>query len=165
MPPSADLREFATQLMAQLEARFPVGGPVHLEWRAYRVTAGMAFYLENRIALSDRVLLTREQVTETLIHEYAHLLAFARHGRKATGHGPAWRQAMRDLGAEPRVRHAYPVQRNQVRQATRYACLRCGVTFLRARKLAAHRRYVHRGCGGALKLVGTETITPDGGGA
>ena len=28
---------------------------------------------------------------------------------RAPGHGPAWRQAMADLGAEPRVRHAYDV--------------------------------------------------------
>jgi predicted SprT family Zn-dependent metalloprotease len=112
----------------------------------------MAYYKKGEIALSSVVLVSQEQVQATLVHEYAHLLAVKRHGMRAGAHGAAWRQAMIDLGAEPKVRHNYEVLRNKPRQQVTYLCVKCGKEFDRTRRLPKRRKYVHASCGGALKL-------------
>lgn len=147
------MRAFADALLADLCRRFPTGRPVILQWRSYRVTAGIAYYREWRIGLSHIVLVEEVAVRDTLIHEYAHLLAVARHGPKAANHGRYWQQAMRDLGAEPVVRHRYAVVRNERRQTVTYRCERCGKTFQRHRRLPKKGEWIHANCGGSLALV------------
>lgn len=121
-------------------------------WRRYRVTAGIAYYRTCIIGLSSIVLKDAEAVRETLLHEYAHLLAVHRHGPAAANHGPAWQQAMRDLGVKPEVRHTYAVERNVARQRVTYVCVRCGAAIVRTRRLPKSRKYVHTDCGGSLRL-------------
>ena len=148
----------AEQTLKECWRRFPLKAPVKLEWRNYRVTAGMAHYRLNLITLSPAVLTTVEAVHDTVIHEFAHLLAFMRYGIPGKGHGRPWQQAMLDLGAQPQVRHSYAVQRNTRRQQVEYRCLRCGVTFLRARRLPTRRVYVHANCGGDLRLIRVQRV-------
>ncbi len=143
----------AEALLSELCEKYPLGYRPQLLWKGFRVTAGMAYYTRGEIALSRIVLDTPEKMYTTLIHEYAHLLAFAREGRAGAGHGPAWKAAMRQLGAEPVVRHSYTVRRNAKRQTLLYRCVRCGDTFSRHRRLPKTRKYVHADCGGGLRLV------------
>jgi predicted SprT family Zn-dependent metalloprotease len=124
-----------------------------LEWRSYRVSAGMAYYPSRKIGLSRLVLKDPDSVRETLGHEYAHLLAVARLGQKGVGHGIAWKNAMKDLGLAPIVRHNFQVERNNRSQRVDYVCLRCGITISRNRRLPHQRRYVHVKCGGDLKFL------------
>jgi SprT protein len=121
----------------------------------------MAYYRERSIGLSSLILDTPERLDSTLRHEYAHLLAYARHGRKGAGHGPAWQQAMVDLGEEPVVHHRYEVHRNQARQQVLYVCKRCGNLLPRKRRLPKRRRYVHAQCGGALSFHSVQTLEGD----
>jgi len=158
--PGTSLQAYATALLQRLMAAHPLPYQPKLEWRSYRVTAGMAYWKLGTIGLSRQVLQTEIQVRDTLIHEYAHLLAVARAGANAANHGPHWQQAMRDLGAPPVVRHTYEVTRNRPRQVTVYRCLKCGKEFERARRLPKRRRYQHANCGGGLKLVAVKRITP-----
>jgi predicted SprT family Zn-dependent metalloprotease len=151
--------EFADSLLADLCRRFPTGHSIRLEWRLYRVTAGIAYYRTWTIGLSRGVLKDEAAVRDTLIHEYAHLLAVARHGPKAANHGPLWQAAMRELGAEPTVRHSYPVERNQRRQTVIYRCQACGKEFSRHRRLPKKGRWVHALCGGDLRLVAVSAAT------
>jgi predicted SprT family Zn-dependent metalloprotease len=145
--------------LVQLCAEFPLGYVPELIWRGYRVTAGLAYYRKGVIGLSTRVLKDETSVVDTLVHEYAHLLAVKRHGTRAAGHGPAWQKAMRDLGQEPKVRHNYEVERNVARQSVTYVCIRCGKSIVRARRLPKRRRYIHANCGGDLRLAKVERIT------
>lgn len=163
MPPDSpqSLREAANACLADLCARFPLGYEPVLVWRAYRVSAGLAYYKKGVIGLSTRVLTDESHVIDTLIHEYAHLLAVARHGVRAAGHGEPWQQAMRDLGQEAKVRHNYPVERNVSRQQVTYVCVKCGKSFIRTRRLPRKRRYVHARCGGDLRLTKVEQITQE----
>jgi predicted SprT family Zn-dependent metalloprotease len=154
-----DLQFAAQQILDSLSERFPLGYIPRIMWRAYRVSAGMAYYRQGVIGLSTIVITDEDKMRSTLIHEYAHLLAFSRHGKTATGHGEAWQQAMRDLGAEPRVRHTYPVLRNSARQEVAYKCERCGQLLLRTRRLPARRRYSHVTCGGRIKYAWTRAVT------
>lgn len=139
---------------------FPLSYQPKIEWRRYTVTAGMAHYQLGLITLSVHVLREPHHVRETLLHEYAHLLAFDRHGKKGAGHGQPWKKAMRDLGLEPKVHHQYEVNRNQSRQVVRYQCKKCGEIFDRKRRLATKKRYYHRQCGGQIALVEVQKATP-----
>lgn len=146
-----------TTLIALL-AQYPLGYAPRLEWRNYRTTAGRAHFEQRLITLSQVVLKSPEQVVSTLKHEYAHLLAFARFGRKGTGHGPAWRQAMLDLGEQPKVTHSYAVIRNTSRQVVLVQCTKCGETFTRKRALPKRRKYMHVRCGGLIRTLGAERV-------
>ncbi len=163
--PSADIQLAARKRLEELCRDHPLGFVPEVVWRGYRVSAGLAYYKTGVIGLSSKVLQTEAAVIDTLTHEYAHLLAVARHGPRAAGHGAAWQRAMRDLGLEPKVRHNYEVERNAARQRVTYICLRCGRSFARTRRLPRRRRYLHSGCGGELKLAKVEKITEDRPGA
>lgn len=154
------LRAFAASLLDDLQIRFPLRKEPHLVWKAMRVSAGIAHYRKWEIRLSTSILDDEAKVRDTLIHEYAHLLAVERNGPREAGHGKGWQLAMRDLGAEPSVRHSYPVERNQKRQRVVYRCQKCGTEFSRARRLPSRRHYVHATCGGGLRLLRIERITP-----
>lgn len=160
--PSAEIARLAETELDRLCAAFPLGYRPALEWRAFRTTAGMAYYRRRAIGLGAAVLTTPERLVDTLTHEYAHLLAFARHGARGANHGAPWRQAMADLGAEPRVHHTYDVARNAPRQRVVYRCVRCGVPIERRRRLPRGRAYVHAACGGGLRLEGIGKLGDEG---
>ncbi len=156
------LHEEAIELLEELCAKFPLKTRPSLVWKPYRTTAGMAHLDTWSISLGIRVIIDSQRLRDTLIHEYAHLLAVHRDGMRARGHGPAWRRAMMELGAEPEVHHRYECQRNRPRQVVRYRCQRCRFEFTRSRRLARRRTYVHRECGGKIAFVGVESaIAPD----
>lgn len=150
----------AESILQALHHRHPLKRPARLEWRRYRTTAGRAHFRENLITLSASILDTEEKLRDTLIHEYAHLLAYERYGRRGgTGHGPAWQHAMRELGAKPEVRHRYECQRNRPRQRVVYRCDGCKKEFHRLRRLPRKGRFRHAGCGGKIEFVRIEALT------
>jgi len=157
--PALALLNAAHDALREATAAFPLSYTPTVVWKGYRVTAGMAYYKIGVIGLSVHVLQTPEAVRETLLHEYAHLLAVQRQGLKAANHGEAWRQAMRDLGLPPIVRHQFSVERNVPRQEVTYLCRRCGKAIVRNRRLPKRRKYVHAGCGGDLKLQAVRPVT------
>lgn len=154
-----ELRELAQALLDHLMVQFPLRKRPELGWKSLRVTAGIAYYRTHQIALSTRLLVNEERLRITLIHEYAHLLAVERHGRQAANHGPAWRQAMLDLGLPPIRTHDYEVERNAPRQRVIYQCQHCGVKLVRARRLPKRRKYMHSNCGGGIRLIAVEKTT------
>lgn len=156
---SPELRQYAMDVLKEACEHYPLGYTPELQWRNLRVTAGTAYYKEGRIVLSAIVLNTPERLRTTLLHEYAHLLAYKRKGRRGTGHGLAWREAMAQLGLAPERTHNYEVDRNKPRQRVTYACLKCGRSLVRKRKLPSRRKYVHAHCGGALRLQSVERVT------
>lgn len=147
---------FADLILQDLCSTHPLPYPPKLVWRKLRVTAGTANPRTGTITLSEIVLKTPEQIRATVIHEYAHLLTVARHGRQVAKHGTEWKQVMRELGEEPVVRHSYEVVRNMRRQVVIYECRSCGQQITRSRRLPKSRKYVHAGCGGDLLLVRIE---------
>lgn len=153
-----DFETLANALLDELCASHPMAARPSLVWKSLRVSAGIAYTRRNAIALSRIVLVSEEAVRDTLIHEYAHLLAVHRHGAAGAGHGPAWRQAMHDLGVEPKVYHRYQVERNQKRQVVTYQCTKCGRLIERSRRLPKRRKYMHSDCGGLVKLKSVEQI-------
>jgi len=156
----SSLAHFAEQVLSELCAAHPLGYVPKIAWRGYRVSAGMAYYRIGTIGLSKTIIHDEARLRDTLVHEYAHLLAYQRHGRRGVGHGAPWKQAMFDLGAAPKVRHDYEVQRNSRRQEVAYQCQRCGALVLRSRKLPKRRRYIHTDCGGTIKFAWSRAVMP-----
>lgn len=155
-----DLETYAARMLVELVSRFPIGYVPALVWRALRVTAGSADYRRRQITLSRKLLTDRERLRVTMTHEYAHLLAVARHGPRAAGHGPQWKQAMVDLGLDPIRTHDYPVERNSPRQEVAYRCGKCGQLLVRKRRLPKRRRFVHVGCGGVIRFESAREVPP-----
>lgn len=150
--PTQAQREWADDEIQLLTAKFPLKRPLLLCWASYRTTAGMADFRQNAILLGAAVCKTEVDIRATVRHEYAHLLAFDRAGRKGTGHGPVWRQAMHDLGEPPTVKHRLDCNRNVPRQIVTYTCQKCGAKIERRRRLPKSRIYYHLGCSGRIVL-------------
>jgi len=114
-------------------------------WNArMRTTAGRAFWPEGKIELNPLLKdVAPEEVRGTLLHELAHLVAYARAGRRRiAAHGEEWRQACSDLGIPGEgVTHTLPLPGRKMAKKWRYACRACGEGFDRARKM---KRYA--GC-------------------
>lgn len=157
------LKARAEALLDELCAKHPICPRPIIKWKSMRVSAGMAYYRDWAIGLSTQLITDEHRLELTLKHEYAHLMAVARHGRKGTGHSAPWRQAMIELGLDPKVRHDYPVERNKPRSAVMYRCDRCGEEFQRTRKLPSGRQYRHVGCGGVVKFTARVQIDSDRG--
>lgn len=157
--PDPELDSLAHAILDRLMASHPLKRRPVLVWKGLRVSAGLAYFRTNTIGLSSRLLTDEERLRSTLVHEYAHLLAVERHGRKAIGHGDYWKKTMVELGEEPKRTHCYQVERNAPRQKVTYACARCGKTFHRTRRFPRKSRYLHINCGGDLKLVAVEVAT------
>ncbi len=96
----------------------------------------------------------------TVAHEVAHLLACWRDGEAALGHGPAWREAMAALKAQPRVCHEYDTSRSSAWRQRRWP-YRCGcpepqeLTTTRHHRVQRRRAvYLCRTCGERLRFAG-----------
>lgn len=157
-PPIIALPDLAISLIEELQTRYPLKRRVTLEWRELRTTAGLANWAQYRIILSRQLMTDADRLERTLKHEYAHLLAVDRHGRRAAGHGAAWKQAMHDLGETPEVCHTYDCRRNESRQVVVYRCAKCLEAFERRRRLPRGRKFLHFGCGGEVQFVRREAI-------
>lgn len=144
------LKVEADALLDQMLAVYPIGYRPKIIWRKMPISAGKAYFDRGQIGLSTVLITDSLRLQDTLVHEFAHLLAFYRHGRAGTGHGHAWRQAMSDLGAKPEVYHQYPVERRRQERNLVYKCRKCGVAFSRARPLKRGFQYTHRNCGGVI---------------
>lgn len=118
---------------------------VQVVWnKRMRTTAGRAFWPHAIIELNPKLSeIAPEEVQRTLLHELAHLVAYARAGRRRiSAHGREWQQACIDLGIPgEKATHALPLPGRTMRKKWRYACRSCGEGFDRVRKM---KRYA--GC-------------------
>ncbi|MCB1207241.1 MAG: SprT-like domain-containing protein [Verrucomicrobiae bacterium] len=116
---------------------------VSVSWNPrMRTAAGRAFSREWKIELNPRLQDLPEssrdsELRATFLHELAHLVAFARVGRKRIApHGPEWRQACHDLGIPDEDRcHALDFQPRRLDRKFAYTCPVCGETIQRVRRI------------------------------
>jgi predicted SprT family Zn-dependent metalloprotease len=140
--------DWAVEALRSAFATMPTRRIPRMTWANYPTTAGRAFFREFEIRLSNQVLQTPEQVHDTVLHEYAHLVVFEKFGTKAKPHGSEWRAVMRQLGLSPTVTHDYPVEKRQMATRYIYRCDLCGFILRRVRPFKRNRIYSHVGCGG-----------------
>ena len=118
---------------------------VQVIWnKRMRTTAGRAFWPDAIIELNPKLEeIAPEEVQRTLLHELAHLVAYARAGRhRISAHGVEWQQACADVGIPgERATHSLPLPGRKMQKKWRYSCPACGEGFDRVRKI---KRYA--GC-------------------
>ncbi len=116
-------------------------GCVRVEWNPrLRSTAGYAKWPQWVVELNPRLKEFDGQIERTLKHELAHLIAYARAGRRRIGpHGAEWRRACADLGIpNERASHTMPLPRHRQKRKFSYVCPACGTTAERVRKFKRH---------------------------
>lgn len=110
---------------------------VHVLWNPkLRSTAGYAKWPLWRIELNPKLNNFPGEVDRTLKHELAHLIAYARAGkRRIEAHGVEWRQACVDLGIpNESARHSLPLPRTQQTKRWIYQCPQCLTKIERVRR-------------------------------
>lgn len=117
------LREAAAWLhlaVPQVEIRFDLRGTAAGQARIRNGSFALIRY--NAALLS---LHPTEFIAETVPHEVAHVVAFAKHGARIRPHGAEWQAVMRHFGVEPSRCHRYDVSRLRTRSLQRFL-YRCG---------------------------------------
>lgn len=145
-----DPEDWAIEALEIARRKVPCSQAPVIRWANYPTTAGRAFFREFEIRLSSTVLKTYDQVYDTVLHEYAHLVVFEQFGLKAKPHGNEWRRVMKALGLKPTVTHNYPVERQTRQRKYSYKCKLCGFILMRVRPFKRNRIYSHIGCGGVF---------------
>jgi SprT protein len=105
-----------------------------------RSTAGYAKWPQWLIELNPRLHEYPGQVQRTMKHELAHLIAYARAGRRRIEpHGPEWQKACTMIGIpDESARHTLPLPRSQQQRKFSYVCPSCGFAVARVRKFRRH---------------------------
>ena len=132
------------------------------------MTAGQAYLQKHHVRL-NAVLLTENEahyMSDTIVHELAHLAAHARYGARIQAHGTEWRRVMRALGAEPNRVHELDVRRAAVGEVVDFlcACTRAVTLYGRRAKLGRQGRLFCKRCRQTLVVatgrVGDKRPTP-----
>lgn len=94
-------------------------------------------------------------IDETVPHECAHVLAYARYGRRIRPHGPEWQAIVTRLGGKPERCHAFDVSSAETRRMREfdYHC-GCGshrLSAIRHHRVLAGQVYLCRRCAQPLK--------------
>ena len=106
-----------------------------------RSSAGRATWPHALVELNPRLTsIAQEEVTRTLLHELAHLVAYERSGRRRIeAHGREWQQACADLGIPgEKATHSLPLPTRKIARRWRYHCLGCQTHFDRVRRFKGH---------------------------
>ncbi len=135
---ATELTEESRTLLCGVEAH-ALAARVQVRWNPrMRSTAGMAYPGKALVTLNPRLREFGEaEISRTLRHELAHLLAHERAGRRRIApHGEEWRRACRDLGLPDEKRtHELPLPRRAVSRPYHYRCPVCGAQLARVRPL------------------------------
>ena len=133
-----DLTSWCRQMARELDLP-QLAKRVSVSWnRRLTSTAGNANHHNGQITLNPRLReISEREVSRTMRHELAHLIAYTRAGRcRIDPHGPEWRQACIDLGIpdEPRC-HDLPLPRRRQKPKYSYQCPNCLEVLMRIRPL------------------------------
>ncbi len=120
-----------------------LAGAVKVSWNPrMRTAAGRALTKDWSIELNPRLQdlpggLREAELRATFLHELAHLVAFARAGkRRIAPHGPEWREACRDLGIPGEDRcHSLDFQPRRFERKYAYVCPNCAAVIQRVRRI------------------------------
>lgn len=103
-----------------------------------RTTAGRAWWPARSIEMNPKLKeFSEEEVWRTLKHEFAHLLAYERCGRKKIEpHGIEWRAACTELGiGDEKTYHSLPLKGRKMKRNYAYVCPSCLATIRRVRPM------------------------------
>jgi SprT protein len=126
--------------------------------------AGKASLSEWEVKLNATLLKenAQEMVSDTVVHEVAHLVTRAMHGRAVASHGDEWKSVMRSLGVNPSRTHSFDVTNAAVgRLVFKWGCGCREAVFSdrKHHKLVGGQRYVTcRKCKNRLRYTGERRV-------
>ena len=118
--------------------------------------AGQANYRENKIRFNRQLLekYTPEFVDQTVPHEFAHLVAYQKFGRRIRPHGMEWKRVMEAFGVDPARTHSFDVAPTRRLKRFHYRCHCPGSDYqlssIRHNRVQRGGIYLCRKCGCAL---------------
>jgi len=118
--------------------------------------AGQANYRENKIRFNRQLLekYAGEFVDQTVPHEFAHLVAYQKFGRRIRPHGMEWKRVMEAFGVTPTRTHNFDVSPTRRLKRFHYRCHCSGSDYqlssIRHNRIQRGRIYLCRKCGSAL---------------
>jgi SprT protein len=122
------------------------------------LAAGQANYQHNRIRLNRELLekYAADFIAQTVPHEFAHLVAYQKFGRRIKPHGSEWKSVMVALGAEPSRTHSFKVAPTRRLRRFLYQC-NCPsssyeLTSVRHNRIQRGHIYLCNKCGSSLRL-------------
>lgn len=93
-----------------------------------RTTAGRAWWPDRSIEMNPKIRdIADAQIWRTLKHEFAHLVAYERCGRRHIDpHGAEWQAACTELGIPGETTyHSLPLKSRKIKRTHFYACPSC----------------------------------------
>tara|TARA_B100000959_G_C14744595_1_gene526531 strand:+ start:102 stop:629 length:528 start_codon:yes stop_codon:yes gene_type:complete len=118
--------------------------------------AGQANYRENKIRFNRQLLekYAGEFVDQTVPHEFAHLVAYQKFGRRIRPHGAEWKRVMEAFGVDPARTHSFDVAPTRRLKRFHYRCHCPGSDYqlssIRHNRVQRGGIYLCRKCGCAL---------------
>ena len=110
---------------------------VRVSWNPrMRTTAGRAWWPHRSIEMNPKIKeIADAQIWRTLKHEFAHLVAYERCGRRRIDpHGPEWQAACTELGiADEKTYHTLPLKARRMKRSHFYSCPSCSAVTARVR--------------------------------
>ncbi len=122
-------------------------------------TAGMVKFLTKglvQIRYNNKLLEENREhfLTQTLVHEVAHIVARTKYGRHIRPHGQEWQHIMIHFGARPQRCHSYDVSRTEQRKMRRFnykcQCRSHQLTTIRHNRVRRGQSYICRHCSSPL---------------
>lgn len=123
-----------------------------IDYRLRGAPAGKAHLQRNHLQFNAALLRANREhfLHQTVGHEVAHLVAYARHGARAKPHGAEWKNIMREFGLDTRATHDYDVTTvRRSRSPYVYACgcdVEIRVGALRHKRASRGAIYTCRRC-------------------
>lgn len=112
---------------------------VRVTWNPrMRTTAGRAWWPSRSIEMNPKLKdFSEAEIWRTLKHEFAHLLAYERCGRRRIDpHGAEWRTACTELGIpDEKPYHSLPLKGRRMKRNYAYACPSCLAVITRVRPI------------------------------
>ena len=118
--------------------------------------AGQANYQKDKIRFNRDLLekYTDEFVSQTVPHEFAHLVAYTKFGRRIRPHGAEWKSVMIALDVKPVRTHSFEVMPARRLKRFPYKCNCPGLlhelSTIRHNRIQRGRLYICKKCGKAL---------------
>ena len=113
---------------------------------------GLAVIRYNPVLLAAN---TESFIAETVPHEVAHVIAFARYGGRIRPHGAEWQTVMEYFGVAPERCHRYEVSAGDRRALAQFDyhcdCRTHQLSNIRHRRVLAGGSYICRRCAAALR--------------
>ena len=153
------------ELRIQAKGLFNVSVEPEISYDLRGQAAGQANYRQNKIRFNLDLLekYTHEFVEQTVPHEFAHLVAYQKFGRRIKPHGLEWKSVMIAFGVKPTRTHSFKVTPSRRLKRFLYRCECHGssyeLTSIRHNRIQRGNLYLCKKCQSPLHQVSTTLST------